>query len=206
MIIALSIVGFVGAGMVIYLAVDAVKEAVDRVTTINVEEPPPPPPPPDEPPPPDQPDTSPPPPNAPAPIIDIPRDNPIQTTQQETPKEVYREPARVVEAPAGPPQKGPSKARGVQPKGQKQWAARIQENYPRRAQQEEIEGTVGVRVTVTPDGRATNCQVTASSGSSILDNAACTDLQRYGRFEPALDDDGNPISASWPTRITYKLN
>ena len=205
LIIALSIVGLVGAGMVIYLAVDAVKEAVERVTTVNVEEPPPPPPP-DEPPPPDQPDTSPPPPNAPAPIIDIPRENPIQTTQQETPKEVYREPARPVIADPGPPQKGPSKARGVQPKGQKQWAARIQENYPRRAQQEEIEGTVGVRVTVTPDGRATNCQVTASSGSSILDNAACTDLQRYGRFDPALDDDGNPISASWPTRITYKLN
>ena len=32
------------------------------------------------------------------------------------------------------------------------------------------------------------------------------DLERYGRFDPALDADGNPISASWATRITYKLN
>jgi protein TonB len=113
-------------------------------------------------------------------------------------------------APSAPPGPPPpprvSKARAVQPKNQRSWAARIQENYPRRAAQEEIEGTVGVRVTVTSDGRATSCTVTSSSGSNILDEAACKDLERYGRFDPALDDDGNPISASWSTRITYKLN
>lgn len=207
MIIALAIVGLVGAGLVIYLAVDAVKEAIERVTTVNVEEEPPPPPP-DEPPPPEEPrETSPPPPNAPPALIDIPRPSPIQTTQQETPPQVFREPARVIEAPPGPPTPPrKSQARGVQPKGQRQWAARIQENYPRRAAQEEIEGTVGVRVTVTADGRATGCSVTGSSGSGILDDAACKDLERYGRFEPALDADGNPISAGWSTRITYKLN
>ncbi|MDT8279336.1 MAG: energy transducer TonB, partial [Erythrobacter sp.] len=71
MIIALAIVGGVGAGMVIFLAVDAVKEIVERVTTVNVEEEPPPP---DEPPPPPEniPEpTSPPPPVAPPPMINI---------------------------------------------------------------------------------------------------------------------------------------
>ncbi|MFM7378043.1 MAG: energy transducer TonB [Erythrobacter sp.] len=208
LIIALSIVGLVGTGMVLFLTVDAVKEMVERVTTVDVTEPPPPPPP-DEPPPPDQPDTSPPPPNAPAQLIEIPRESPIQTTQQETPKEVYREPARIVEAPPGPPSpppRGPSKARGVQPKNQRSWSARIQEDYPRRAAQEEIEGTVGVRCTVTTEGKATGCSVTSSSGSDILDAAATKAVERYARFEPALNDDGVPINASWSTRITYKLN
>ncbi len=210
MIIALSIVGFVGAGMVIYLAVDAVKEAVDRVTTVDVTEEPPPPE--EEPPPPEeQPEiTSPPPPVAPPPPFNI-APNPPQVETRPDPPPSYQtdpRPSTNVQADPGPPvvAKGPSKKRGVQPKNQRSWAARIQENYPRRAAQEEIEGTVGVRVTVTADGRATACQVTASSGSSILDEAACKDLERYGRFDPALDDDGNPISASWPTRITYKLN
>jgi protein TonB len=208
MIIALAIVGFVGAGMVIYLAVDAVKEAVERVTTVDVEEPPPPP---DEPPPPppDQPEpTSPPPPNAPTPQLALPTQNPLPVRDEPTPQLPPDPRPTQPELPPGPPPSPPKKslARGVQPKNQRSWAARIQENYPRRAAQEEIEGTVGVRVTVTAEGRATGCSVTSSSGSSILDSAACTDLERYGRFDPALDADGNPISASWSTRITYKLN
>lgn len=208
MIIALAIVGLVGAGMVVYLAVDAVKEAIERVTTVDVTEPPPPPP--DEPPPPEeQPETtSPPPPVAPPPPFNIAPNPPevktVQTPPPPTP--TFTRPS-TVEAPPGPPTPPrKSMARGVQPKNQRSWAARIQENYPRRAAQEEIEGTVGVRVTVTADGRATGCSVTGSSGSGILDEAACKDLERYGRFDPALDADGNPISASWSTRITYKLN
>ena len=210
LIIALSIVGLVGTGMVLFLAVDAVKEMVERVTTVNVEEEPPPPP--EEPPPPpeDIPEpTSPPPPVAPPPPFNIAPNPPQVETRQDPPppQPVFREPSTAPSAPPGPPQPPKvSKARGVQPKNQRSWAARIQENYPRRAAQEEIEGTVGVRVTVTGDGRATGCSVTSSSGSSILDEAACKDLERYGRFDPALDVDGNPISASWSTRITYKLN
>jgi protein TonB len=209
LIIALSIVGLVGTGMVLFLAVDAVKEMVERVTTVNVEEEPPPPE--EEPPPPeDIPEpTSPPPPVAPPPPFNIAPNPPVMETRQDPPppQPVFREPSTAPSAPPGPPQPPKvSKARGVQPKNQRSWAARIQENYPRRAAQEEIEGTVGVRVTVTGDGRATNCSVTGSSGSNILDEAACKDLERYGRFDPALDADGNPISASWSTRITYKLN
>jgi protein TonB len=209
MIIALSIVGLVGAGMVIYLAVDAVKNVVERVTTVNVEDEPPPPE--EEPPPEEVPDvTSPPPPVAPPPPFNVAPNPPQIITRQDPPPPapVFREPSVQPSAPPGPPTppKGPSKARSVQPKNQRSWSARIQENYPRRAAQEEIEGTVGVRVTVTPDGRATACQVTSSSGSGILDDAACKDLERYARFDPAWDADGNPINASWSTRITYKLN
>lgn len=209
LIIALSIVGLVGTGMVLFLAVDAVKEMVERVTTVDVtEEPPPPeeePPPPEEMPEP----TSPPPPVAPPPPFNIAPNPPQMETRQDPPPPapVFRQPSTAPSAPPGPPEPPRvSKARGVQPKNQRSWAARIQENYPRRAAQEEIEGTVGVRVTVTADGRATGCSVTSSSGSNILDDAACKDLERYGRFDPALDDDGSPISASWSTRITYKLN
>lgn len=200
----------IGYLLVTGLAIDAVKQVVERVTTVEVKEEEPPPEPEEPPPPPeDTPEpVSPPPPNAPESLIEMPRESPIQTTQRETPQEVFRKPdvtQEVVRA-AEPVKAEPSKARGVQPKNQRSWAARIQDNYPRRAAQEEIEGTVGVRVTVTADGKATGCSVTSSSGSDILDQAACKDLERYGRFDPALNDAGNPISASWSTRITYKLN
>lgn len=211
LIIALAIVGGVGTGMVLFLTVDAVKEMVERVTTVEVEEEEPPPP--DEPPPPPPEDTpeptSPPPPNAPPMPFDLPTTNQAETTQQPTPQApVIPLPSTLPTArPAPPtPPKPPSKARGVRTKGERGWAARIQEDYPRRAAQEEIEGTVGVRCTVTADGRATGCSVSSSSGSDILDGAATKAVERYARFEPALNDAGEPISASWSTRITYKLN
>jgi len=105
--------------------------------------------------------------------------------------------------PPAPP--AVSHARGVQAKGQSRWAARIQENYPSRAVRSGTEGTVGVSVTVGPDGKVASCRVSSSSGSDVLDEAACDGMQRYARFDPALDDAGNPTSASWSTRIVYKL-
>ncbi len=210
LIVALAIVGGIGLGMIVYLAVDGVKEAIERVTTINVEEEPPPPP--DEPPPPPedipQP-TSPPPPVAPPPPFNVspnpPQIQTVQTPPPPQPTQVRPSTPAVTPGPPTPP-KPPSKARGAKTKGERGWAARIQENYPARALREEIEGTVGVRVTVTADGRATGCSVTASSGSDILDAAACSGMERYSRFDPALDDAGNPTTGSYTTRITYKLN
>lgn len=209
LIIALSIVGSVGAGMVIFLAVDAVKEVIERVTTVEVKEEEPPPPPDEPPPPEDVPEqTSPPPPVAPPPPFDIaPNPPPMETTPKPPPPQpVSPQPSNA--NPPGPPAPPaqPSKARGARTKNERSWAARIQENYPARALREEIEGTVGVRVSVTPDGRATGCSVTASSGSDILDSAACAGMERYARFEPALDDAGNPTTGSYTTRITYRLN
>ena len=106
----------------------------------------------------------------------------------------------------GPPPPAVNKSRGARPKGQGSWAARIQENYPSAALRKEIEGRVGVRVTVTPDGRVGACSVSSSSGSGDLDSAACEGMQRYARFEPALDQAGNPTTGSFSTSIVYKIN
>ena len=92
------------------------------------------------------------------------------------------------------------------PGGLARWSARIQENYPARAVRDEIEGRVGVRVTVGPNGRVADCTVTSPSGSSILDDAACSGMRSYARFNPALDAAGNPTTGSYTTTIVYDLN
>ncbi|UAB78345.1 energy transducer TonB [Erythrobacter sp. SCSIO 43205] len=204
LIFAVGFVALALIGMAMGLTISKAVQAIERVTTVDIEEPPPPPEEPDEPPPPPE-NAPPPPPVAPPPPINIsPAPPPIQTTPKPPPP---APPVLVIPppAPVAPPPP-PSQARGASPRGQNRWAGRIQENYPSRALREEIEGTVGVRVTVTPDGRATGCQVTSSSGSSILDDAACKGVERYGRFNPALDDAGNPTTGSFSTRITYRLN
>jgi len=185
------------------LAYSAAVQVIERVTTIDVEEPPPPEEP-DEPPPP-EPD-APPPPVAPPPPISIAPAPPPIVTQTEIPPPAP--PVAVINPPAppAPPPAPPSQARGATPKGQARWARRIQENYPSRALREEVEGTVGVSVTVGANGRVSGCRVTRSSGSSVLDDAACKGMQRYARFNEALDDAGNPTSGSYSTAIVYRLN
>jgi TonB family protein len=99
-----------------------------------------------------------------------------------------------------------SQARAARTRDLSRWAARIQENYPPRAIRDEIQGSVGVRVTVTVEGSAVDCSITETSGFDILDKAACQSMERYARFEPALDNNGNPTTGSYSQRITYRLN
>jgi periplasmic protein TonB len=206
-IVAIIIVALIhiaiGYALVTGLAYSATKKLIERVTTVDIEEPEPEP---QEEPPPPQPDTAPPPPVAPPPPINIAVSPPPIVTQQVIPPPAPV--ARVVPPPAppAPPPAAPSQARGATTRNEASWARRIQENYPTRAQREGTEGTVGVRVTVTPDGRAAGCSVTSSSGSDVLDQAACQGMERYARFNPALNAAGDPIAGSYSTRITYKLN
>ncbi len=215
-VIALILVAIIhiviGYTLVTGLAFEAAKKVVERVTTIDVDEPPPPEPEVDEPPPPEpQPDTAPPPPVAMPPPINVSTSPPpIRTTTTISPPapvaRVALPPAPAGPPPAPPPPPPPSQARAAQPQNQSSWTRRIIENYPSRAIRQEEEGTVGVRVTVGTNGRVSGCTVSSSSGSSVLDQAACKDMTRYARFEPALNDAGNPISGSWGTRIVYQLD
>jgi len=203
-VVAIIIVALIhvalGYALVTGLAYSAIKKAVERVTTVDIEEPPPPE---EEPPPPPPDEIVPPPPVAPVPPINInPAPPPIQTvTTPPPPAPVFTRAA----PPPTPPPAPPSQARGAQPENQRSWQQRIMDNYPARAIRDEIEGRVGVRVTVGANGRVSACSVTSGSGSSILDDAACQDITRYARFSPALDAGGNPTSGSWGTTIVYQL-
>jgi protein TonB len=206
-VIAIIIVALIhvalGYALITGLAYSAIKKAVERVTTVDIEEPEPEEEPP--PPPPDAPEVIPPP-VAPPPPINISVAPPqIQTVDTPPPPApVFVRPSAPPAPPPPPP--APSKARGATPDGLGRWSARIQENYPPRAVRDEVEGRVGVRVTVGPNGRVADCSVTSSSGSSILDDAACAGMRSYARFNPAWDAAGNPISGSYSTTIVYNLN
>ena len=189
----------VGYALVTGLAYEAAKKVIQKVTTVDIKE---------EvkkeevPPPPKKADLPPPPIVAPPPKVNLaPAPPPVTVVDAPPPA-----PPPIVLAPPPSAPPPPSQARKAVPKGQRSWAQRIQDNYPSDALRAEKEGRVGVRVTVGPDGRVTSCSVSSSSGTSSLDNAACDGMTRYARFEPALDDSGNPTSGSFGTSIVYKLN
>lgn len=68
-------------------------------------------------------------------------------------------------------------------------------DYPSDLADAGIGGTVGVRYTVTIDGRATGCRVTRSSGSRALDVRTCELIELRFLFKPALDEDGRPVQS-----------
>lgn len=53
---------------------------------------------------------------------------------------------------------------------------------------------VGVRFTVQPDGRATRCSVTQSSGNPAIDAVPCPLIESRYRFRPARDRSRNAVA------------
>lgn len=202
-IIAIIIVALihvaVGYALITGLAYSAVKKAIERVTTVDINEPPPPPP--DTPPPP-EPDT-PPPPVAPPPPINISvAPPPIQVTPNIPP------PAPVIRIvpPAAPPAPPPPRftPKGATPRGNPgSWATT--DDYPSRALREEKEGVTRFTVQVSPEGRVTNCTVTGSSGTPELDEAACRAITRRARFNPATNGEGEKVAGTYSNSVRWQI-
>ncbi len=98
---------------------------------------------------------------------------------------------------------GRSRSRPLAPINQIKWVRKIFAEYPAEAERNGWTGTVSFTVTVTPQGRATDCIVTASSGYAVMDIAACEGLTRHARFAPARDEQGKAVAGKWMSRITY---
>lgn len=94
-------------------------------------------------------------------------------------------------------------SRPARTRGELKWVRDIWAGYPSKAKRDMLEGSVDVSVVVSPEGRASECKVTQSSGHSILDEAACKGMLRHSRFTPALDAKGIPTTGSFSTRISY---
>ena len=78
-------------------------------------------------------------------------------------------------------------------------------DYPTRELREGQEGTTRYRLAINAEGRVTNCSVTSSSGSPGLDRAACDNLQRRARFEPASDATGARTAGSYSGSVTWRI-
>lgn len=219
----------IGYTLVTGLAYEAAKAVVERVTTIDVEEPEPeeepPPPPPEE-----VPDTAPPPMVIPQPRFENTTNTATDTTDKPVPREteparkaekscfgrmipedqVCQEPTKkcwnnqvIKQSETCPPDtRKPPKA--PTPKGNAgRWVTT--NDYPSRALREEQEGVTTVRLSVDASGKVTGCTVTGSSGSSLLDDATCKNMQRRARFNPATDSNGNEVAGTYTQSVRWQI-
>ncbi len=176
-------------GLVTGLAYKGVKQAIQRVTTVDIEEevkkeeePPPPPP--------EKVDVVPPP-VAPPVKIDVSVRPPVIETVTTPPP-----PAPIVlapPAPAPPPPPPPPPAKPASPRNDPRvWATT--NDYPSRALREEKTGTTTFRVTIADDGTVASCSIVQSSGHADLDEATCKNVTRRARFRKPSEGYGNTYS------------
>jgi len=187
----------VGYALVTGLAYEGARQLIKKVTTVDIKEPEKP----KEPPPPPPKVVAPPPVVVPPPKVNVAVSAPVIESVQVAPPPPPA-PVLVVAPPAPPPPRFTPK--GAAPKGNPgNWATA--NDYPSRALREEREGVTGFRVTVGPDGRVTDCQITSSSGSPDLDQTACDKIRQRARFTPATDGEGNPTSGSYSNRVRWVI-
>jgi protein TonB len=79
------------------------------------------------------------------------------------------------------------------------------EDYPASALRAGESGVVGFVAEVGPDGRVTDCVITASSGSAALDLTTCRLVKLRARFVPALDEAGRATADRLRGRIAWRL-
>ena len=185
-----------GYAFITGLAYNVIKKVATDTKVFDVAEEPPPP---EEKPPPPPPETKvePPPMVAPPPIVSMPTvSTPTIVTVPEAPRAPVITPTAPV-APPAPPK--PSQASKASERGNSaSWVTT--EDYPSRALREGTEGVSGVAWDVDASGKVVNCRITSSSGSPELDDAACKNITRRGRYKPALDTAGTAIASSGYTR------
>lgn len=186
----------IGYAFVTGLAYNVVKKVARDLKTFDVEEEAPPPP--DKPPPP-PPETKiePPPVIAPPPIVNVPVTVAPPIISAPTPPPVIHETA----PPAPPP---PAVSRKLEARGAPgEWVT--PEDYPSADLRAENQGTTSFELAVGPDGKATDCRVTNSSGFPSLDTKACQMLLRRARFKPQLDGNGQPMAATYRNRVRWQI-
>lgn len=79
------------------------------------------------------------------------------------------------------------------------------DDYPTSLLRENVQGSVGISVTIGVDGRVRSCLVTQSSGNKQLDDTTCRLYTQRARFTPARDADGNPTIAQRSDRYRWQI-
>ena len=79
------------------------------------------------------------------------------------------------------------------------------EDYPLEALRDQTEGVTAILFQIATDGSVGNCVIVGSSGSPLLDTAACAVFSARAKYRPSTDKDGKPIMSSAMQRIRWQL-
>jgi TonB family protein len=80
-----------------------------------------------------------------------------------------------------------------------------QGGYPPAARATGEQGRVSFTLSIDDSGRVTDCKVTKSSESPLLDETTCNFMTANGRFEVARNKKNKPTPSKWSSSMMWKL-
>lgn len=98
-----------------------------------------------------------------------------------------------------------SLSRPALPRDYDRAAQRVIQIYPTSMLRQGNNARLRVRLAISEEGEVTGCHLQVPIEHDEFREAACRSLGR-ARFEPALDQDNNPIASFWTTTISYYVN
>jgi TonB family protein len=78
-------------------------------------------------------------------------------------------------------------------------------DYPTHAISRGMQGLVHFRLNIDNKGNVTACHIQQSTRPVEFDVAVCNALTKRAEFEPALDDDGQPIASFWRSAVRFVI-
>lgn len=79
------------------------------------------------------------------------------------------------------------------------------DDYPRRSLVDGNEGTARYRLVIGTTGRVSSCEILASTGDRLLDDATCRLITRRARFEPATDETGAKVLGTYTGTVRWQI-
>ncbi|MEO5493377.1 MAG: TonB family protein [Sphingomonas sp.] len=77
--------------------------------------------------------------------------------------------------------------------------------YPPGARASAEEGRVAFTLTIDETGTVSDCKVTVTSESPLLDETTCALMSANGRFTPPRDKKNKPTASQWSSSVRWKL-
>lgn len=77
--------------------------------------------------------------------------------------------------------------------------------YPPEARAKGMQGRTEFKLELDPKGRITECDISKSSGSPLLDSTTCALLVTNARFKPAVNASGQPVAGEWRSAMVWQL-
>lgn len=79
------------------------------------------------------------------------------------------------------------------------------DDYPRRSLVDGNEGLARYRLIVGTNGRVSSCEITTSTGDTLLDQTTCRLLTREARFKPATDGNGAKVLGTYTGSVRWEI-
>jgi TonB family protein len=77
--------------------------------------------------------------------------------------------------------------------------------YPPAAKASAEEGRVAFTLMIDESGSVSDCKVTTTSESPLLDETTCNYMTANGRFTPPRDKKNKPVASQWSSSVRWKL-